>query len=219
MHCLFVGNSYTFYNDMPAQVASLMREAGAEVAVSVAAEGGANLEKHEERAETRDALANLPWTHLVIQEQSTRPLHDRDKFLDSLDRLCAVAGQRPITLYQTWARQVGHEVYRSSWSGKSPEAMTERLEDAYREAADRLREQGRQVRVAPVGATWYRSLSQFPQLNLFDEDGHHASAAGSHLAALVIAAALAEDADIRGTVFAPDALLAEDAATLRQTLV
>ena len=218
MHCLFIGNSYTFYNDMPGQVASLLHEMGVPAAVTVTAEGGANLEAHEQRAETVSALAEASWTHLVIQEQSTRPLHDRKKFLTSLVRLCEGAQGRPVTLYQTWARQDGHEVYRSRWSGRSPSAMTEGLEEAYREAEAALSKEGHRVSIAPVGTTWFRTICRHPELNLFDDDGHHASAAGSHLAALVIAAALSEPTKVSETTYAPADVIAANARTLRQTL-
>lgn len=215
---LFVGNSYTLYNDVPAQVQRLGRDAGISIDVVTEAEGGASLEAHEARAATRAALTAGDFTHLVLQEQSTRPLHDRALFLGSLQRLSQLAGDCKLVLYQTWARQAGHAVYRSRWSGGSPEGMLDGLVEAYDEAGDTLREQGRDVSVAAVGTAWAGSLSRHPALELHDTDGHHASAAGSHLAALVITAALSSAQEAALSCYTPDGLESHQATQLRRAL-
>lgn len=222
MKVLFIGNSYTLYNDVPAQVQRLARDAGLPMEVVMQAEGGATLEAHEARPTTQEALASGGYSHVVLQEQSTRPLHDRALFLRSLSRLASKAvgaGDCQLLLYQTWPRKAGHAVYRSGWSGRTPQRMLDGLAEAYGQARDELTQQGMDVAVAGVGASWVRSLSRHPSLELYDTDGHHASPAGSHLAALTITAALTSAQQVTPTCYIPGDLDSRAGTQLRLSLL
>ena len=58
---LFIGNSYTFVNELPGMFAKLAGSAGVNVATTMVAEGGATLADHASAAETRAALASERW--------------------------------------------------------------------------------------------------------------------------------------------------------------
>lgn len=181
---LFVGNSYTFYNEMPDQVAALAASDPGAPALSVdkTVQGGATLKLHHDTLEAPSRIREKPFTHVVLQEKSTGTLHDEDDFHTYVDRLAAVAheGGKKLVLYQTWARKIGHPIYRWGWSGRSPASMLERVREAYAVAARR-----HDAIVVPVGEAWARCIAKHPRLELFDDDLHHASPLGSHLAAAV----------------------------------
>ncbi|MCA9605909.1 MAG: hypothetical protein KC619_09965 [Myxococcales bacterium] len=179
MKVLFVGNSYTFYNDVPGQVAALAREdaGGPSIETSRVAQGGATLKLHATETGALERVAEPGWTHVVLQEKSTGTLHDAPDY----HRYVRALGERvrgEVLLYETWARRPGHEVYRWGWSGKRPSTMRRRVRAELELAARDLR-----ARIVPVGTAWERCMERYPDLDLYDADGHHASAIGSHLAA------------------------------------
>ena len=105
MRILMLGNSFTFYNDMPDMLAKLT---GAEVIVHT--RGGARLAEQlnpdtKMGASTREALENEKWDYVVLQEMSNGPIVSKESFLKSVARLCEKirsAGAVPV-LYATWA--------------------------------------------------------------------------------------------------------------------
>lgn len=184
LRVLFVGNSYTFYGDVPAQVARLSQaDPGApSIWVDRVVRGGATLEQHFESTGARGRIETGDFTHVVLQGKSTQPLHDEEGF----HRYAARLGQRArargmaVLLYQTWARGEGHAIYRWAWSGRRPEEMTRRLRAAYEAVARSF-----DAAVVPVGDAFERVRREHPALVLHDDDRHHPSPLGSHLAACV----------------------------------
>ena len=105
MRILMLGNSFTFYNDMPSMLAELT---GAEVVHHT--RGGARLAEQlnpetQMGAKTLEALEKEAWDYVVLQEMSNGPITSRESFLNSVASLCEkirAAGATPI-LYATWA--------------------------------------------------------------------------------------------------------------------
>src|SRR5512135_2083048 len=70
---LFIGNSYTYVNDLPSTFVQLARSGGHEVEVGVAAPGGWTLADHARSPETLSTLNSAKWDFVVLQEQSQIP--------------------------------------------------------------------------------------------------------------------------------------------------
>src|SRR5437879_3318031 len=70
---LFIGNSYTFVNDLPGTFAGLAAAGGHRVQTGMLASGGATLEAHAADPATARALASTRWSGVVLQEQSEIP--------------------------------------------------------------------------------------------------------------------------------------------------
>lgn len=68
LHVLFVGNSLTATNDLPAQVAALASATGRRLEYRTVAFGGYNLEDHWHNGEARRALAGGGWDFVVMQQ-------------------------------------------------------------------------------------------------------------------------------------------------------
>jgi hypothetical protein len=176
LRVLFIGNSYTYYNNMPELVEAMGRspESARPIQVKAVTEGGATLEKLWSMRGTRYAVTDSRWDAVVVQEQSTRPIRAPDlmqKTLTEIDATVRQSGARTL-LYMTWSRRGVVDTQT---------AITE----AYRSAAQTLT-----ADLAPVGLAWHRSLAQYPHLDLYAADGSHPSPAGSYLAACVIYMAL-----------------------------
>lgn len=180
---LFVGNSYTHYNDMPAMVEQLAGSVGRKIDVGMRAPGGWWWRDHSASSETTDAIADGDWDYVVLQEQSMAPA-DRDL----ARRVSFPAGQLlsrtvvgnggDVVLFLTW----GHRNGSSELGHGSYSAMQIDVADSYVAFADSLL-----ADVAPVGMAWWISLAERPDIDLYQPDGSHPGTAGSYLAAAVIA--------------------------------
>lgn len=182
MRILMLGNSFTFFNDMPDTLAGLLN---AEVVQHT--RGGAHLAEQlnpatEMGARTQAALRGERWDYVVLQEYSTGPLTSPERFRESIRALCGQIrenGAEPI-LYATWAFKRGGK--KLTASGLDYDAMFRGLYEAYHMAAAE-----NNAVVADVGARFYELSGE---RELFAGDDYHPSPEGSLLAAQVIAAAI-----------------------------
>ena len=168
---LFVGNSYTFRNDLPGLVAQL---APHRVETRNIVAGGASLRRHINSGAVAAALEAEDWDVVILQEQSTLPVKNASRFAASVRELNAliIAHGARTALYQTWARQ------------NAPESQSV-LSESYAELAAELG-----ALLIPVGEVWSNVLETHPALQLFDADGSHPAPLGSYLAACVFTAKL-----------------------------
>jgi photosystem II stability/assembly factor-like uncharacterized protein/lysophospholipase L1-like esterase len=185
LRVLFIGNSYTYFNDLPGLVASLARGARPSRAVhtEMVAQPGASLRDHWLDGAALAAIRRTRWDAVVLQEQSMlgvmlvhgRPtVNDPDQFHAfgrRFIREITAAGATPV-LYLTWARR------------PTPDTQ-DRLTRAYAALAAATG-----ARLAPVGVAWQQARAQRPALELFDPDGTHPSPAGSYLAAATLLATI-----------------------------
>ena len=185
MRILMLGNSFTFYYDMPFLLAELT---GAEVIYHT--RGGARLAEQlnpetEMGAKTLAALENETWDYVILQEQSNAPVTSKNAFLRSVSALCEKihhAGATPV-LYATWAYQEGSE--RMAEMSIGYDAMAAQMSAAYHEAAEQC-----DALIADVGQRFYKLAAK---MDLYDEDGRHPSKEGSRVAAETIASVIIED--------------------------
>ncbi|RYX89967.1 hypothetical protein EON78_07100, partial [bacterium] len=70
---LFIGNSYTYMNDLPKMFEKLSISAGHKVETGMLANGGWKLAQHIAAKETEDKLKSAKWNYVVVQEQSRLP--------------------------------------------------------------------------------------------------------------------------------------------------
>lgn len=187
MRILFLGNSFTFYHDMPAMVAQLLQ---AEVGSNLC--GGAYLYQHIDPSDelcvtTGKLLAEKQWDYVILQDQSQGPITHPEEFKRAVAELSVkirAAGGTPV-LYETWAYEEGSSTLAST--GMTFEDMQQKLTDGYRAAAE-----ANQALLAPVGQAFAAARTT---TQLYDENDHyHPSLQGSRLAAEVIASVIRADA-------------------------
>ena len=168
---LFVGNSFTFRNDLPGLIAQM---APVPIETQMIVSGGASLRQHINSGAVQAALESASWDWVVLQEQSTLPIKSPARFADSVREMHALitAHGAQTALYQTWARK------------NAPETQNV-LSSEYAKLATELG-----ARLVPVGAAWQGVLHEKPDAPLYDTDGSHPSPVGSYLAACVFVAAL-----------------------------
>ncbi|MGH7327285.1 MAG: hypothetical protein ACREJX_02935, partial [Polyangiaceae bacterium] len=128
VHVLYIGNSFTFVNDLPALVRSLGEADGQDLAYTTHALPSANLEQHAKDSDLDDLLASH-WSFVVFQEQSQRPCYAnlRSKSETALAALVPKARehQSEPLLFATWAYKNGD---RDNVPNDTYEAMQDRLD-------------------------------------------------------------------------------------------
>src|SRR5208283_2631654 len=70
---LFIGNSYTYVNDLPTTFANLARAGGHKTEVGMSAQGGWMLADHVKSPDTLAKIDSEKWNFVVLQEQSEVP--------------------------------------------------------------------------------------------------------------------------------------------------
>jgi hypothetical protein len=164
---LFVGNSLTATNDLPATVAAL---AGGRLEYRTVAPGGVNLEDHWRFTGARDALLAERWDWVVMQ-QGPSSLPESQADLKKWAR--------------TWANAIRARGARPALLTVWPEADRFYAFDAvvrsYRNAATATRS-----RLLPAGEAWLEAWRRQPRLALYGADAFHPSVLGTYLAAVVV---------------------------------
>ncbi|OKH56108.1 hypothetical protein NIES2130_25615 [Scytonema sp. HK-05] len=171
LRVLFIGNSYTYVNDLPWLTQQLSVSAGETrtLETDMVTVGGATLKSHWERGEALRRIQNERWDYVVLQEQSTLPI-THPKVMYQYARLFDTQIKRVnarTVFYLTWARQ------------NRPETQ-QILTDSYTRIARELR-----AKVAPVGLAWQKVQEENPKLDLYYPDQSHPSPIGSYVAACV----------------------------------
>ena len=181
---LFVGNSYTFFSDLPKLFRELAEENGKEVDVSSVTKGGWSMIKYldngdENTEKLNAAVENAPYDTVILQDHSIISLKNPDGFVDGMKRMKEkFAGKTDrIILYQTWARKNGNKVLAEN--GWERDWMHKGVTEAYRNIAAEIG-----AEVSPVGECFYAVYEPHPEIELYDPDGSHPSYTGSSLAAV-----------------------------------
>ena len=173
---LFIGNSHTYYNDMPLLVKERFVRDGYACAVTMLAHPGWFLAQHVEDPEARFNILHGEYDYVVLQEHA-HPFGPVNLFYDAVRTLTGWirdAESTPV-IYLTWAR-------------KSEPEVQQQMTDAHKHIAE---ETGSLL--AHVGDRWWDYMRSQPALEMYAEDGEHASPAGSDFAAGMIVSEIIGD--------------------------
>jgi hypothetical protein len=181
---LFVGNSYTYFNNLP-EVFTRLAEAGhLRVSARMVAPGGWRLKDHWDKGDAPKVVREGKWDYVVLQDQSTLGV---SYYVDGKVRVTSDEVFRPYAeKWTTLIRSVGaRPVFYLTWARKATPEDQAALNYAYVHAAEESR-----ALVAPVGLAWLDVRRRNPAIELFFDDGSHPSAAGTYLAACTFYAAI-----------------------------
>ena len=171
LHVLFIGNSLTYANDLPAIVAALAAATKRKRLVyKTVALPDFGLEEHWQHGEARRAIAGSKWDIVVLQQGPSAQPESRVVLLDTVRRF-------DVDIRKAGARTALYMV----WPSAARSGDFERVSESYRLAAEAVKGM-----LLPVGEAWRAAWRKDPQVKLYSPDGFHPSMAGSCLAALVI---------------------------------
>jgi len=167
---LFIGNSLTGANDLPALVQQLAADANRAVACRAVAYGGYSLEDHWNRGDARRAIGEGGWSFVVLQQGPSALPESRVLLIDYAQRFADAA------------RQVGAEpVLFMVWPERERLSDRDGVRLSYEAAA---RKTG--SRLASVGEAFRAAERADSRIRLVGSDGFHPNASGTFLAASVL---------------------------------
>ena len=166
---LFIGNSLTYSNDLPAMVCAMARSAGRQATCESVAKPDYGLEEHWNDRQARQAIAR-GWDVVVLQQGPSALPESRRLLIDYTRRFdveIKKAGAR-TALFMVWPSLAR----RGDFSGVS---------QSYAAAAKDV-----DAALLPAGDAWRAAWAVDPKLPLYGPDGFHPSPMGTYLSALVI---------------------------------
>lgn len=188
MKTLFLGNSHTYMNDMPYLFQTLYHDSyGIGNDAVMLAYSGRSLEWHmQEYLSLRYQLLYGRFDYCVIQ-QAAHPFPEEQTTMENgkkIIELCRKCGTEPV-LFMTWAEK------------RFPENQ-QKMVDVFEKLA---KETG--TKLAPIGLVWQKVQKEHPEIELYFEDGEHASPYGDLLIAMTLCRTIHPEGEIR----IPDTLI------------
>jgi hypothetical protein len=180
---LFIGNSFTFMNNMPSIFKEIANSKGKKVFVDSVVQGGKNFEYHSSQSKTYETIKSRVWDYIIIQGHSNElaqpdskvevnSLPFAKKIVDSIRNSNSCS---QVILYMTWGYKNGNP----KWAPIATyDSMQLRIKNQYLKFADLL-----DARVSPVGEVWKAVRTNYSGINLYDPDNQHPSLYGSYLSA------------------------------------
>ena len=185
---LFIGNSLTAANDLPARVAEIAAAAGHRLRTGAVTASGASLLDHWADGGALHAIREGRWDVVALQQGPSTLPESRAELIASTRRFAAEirrAGGRPALL-MVWPL---------------PGQQAAAVSASYRAAAE-----ASDALLLPAGDAWTIAGARDPSLVLVGPDGFHPSALGTYVAALAVACALYPDRPALSRATGPAAL-------------
>ncbi len=195
MQVLFLGNSYTFFNDLPQMTAEIAKKAGISLTTDSVTRGGAYLHQFADPADElydkwRTLYDSQHWDAVIFQNQSFHPVKDPAAYKEAvLTMQKLLHPDQRILLYETWAYKDGSDKLAST--GLTYGEMHRRMAASCQNAAA-----ASNATVVPVGDAFAHIHDLHPEIELYDPDGSHPSPAGTYLAACLFVSKLTGNAPL-----------------------
>jgi hypothetical protein len=166
---LFIGNSLTYVNDLPAELQALVAAAypdGPSLQYQSVTPPGRTLQQHWSEGKATAKIAEGHWDYVVLQEQSQIPFYDREQVF------------KYARLFDREIKRVGAKtVFYMTFPLKKKFVNGDVLPDVYATLGKELG-----AIVVPVDVAWHEAAKLDPQLTLYKADGVHPAPAGTYLA-------------------------------------
>lgn len=167
---LFIGNSLTAANDLPAMVETMGKASGITIQATAVAKPNFSLEDHWNDGAARRAIEQGTWSFVILQQGPSALPESRvllNEYVRRFDR--EIRRRKARTgIYMVWpsaARRADFDGVSASYAGAA-------------DLVDGL--------LMPGGDAWRAAWRRDASLALYGPDGFHPSPLGTYLAALVI---------------------------------
>lgn len=168
---LFIGNSLTYYNDLPRTLSGIARSAGDLIHTDMVAGPKLTLmDQFGEGSEAEAAIVRGGWDFVVLQQGPSSDSASRAMLVNvvqQFDVLIRSAGAQ-TALYMVWPSADHPGDFCATGAAYAAAAA----------AVDGL--------LLPAGVAWEYALQQSPAPKLYDPDGGHPAPLGTYLAAITI---------------------------------
>lgn len=186
---LFLGNSYTYVNNLPQLIHDLALANNDTLIFDSNCPGGSTFNNHFNYATSIAKLNSQAWDCVVLQAQSQEPSFSpaqvEAQTLPYAIKLDSVIDHNyactETIFYETWGRKNGDAGNCAAYPPVCTyTGMQDRLKQSYKLFADTTR-----GIMAPAGEAWRKSIALDPSLELYSSDQSHPSLEGSYLTACV----------------------------------
>lgn len=167
---LFIGNSLTYVNDLPATLSQLALTTGDTIRTASIAFPDYALVDHLNQGSAVSAIKADKWNFVVLQQGPSSVQINRDSLIMMtaiFDSFIKDNGAK-TSLYSVWPQTINYSTFA-------------RAIESYRLAAESVHGV-----YLPVGAAWKNALEQDASLPLYSNDGLHPAPLGTYLAALIM---------------------------------
>jgi PKD repeat protein len=174
-------------NNLPQLVYNVAVSVGDTLIYDQHTPGGARLMQHATNATALAKISSDDWDHVVLQAQSQEPSFPDGQVASEVfpyaEILCdSIRANnectRPI-FFMTWGRENGDASNCAVW----PPVCTYEGMDSLLNLRYRMMGNDNDADVSPVGAVWNYIRDNYPDIDLYSNDGSHPSTAGSYAAA------------------------------------
>ena len=216
---LFIGNSYTYVNNLPNLVKEIALSFGDTLVHDSSTPGGSNFNSHTTNTQTLSKINQQQWDYVVLQAQSQEPsfspsqvVNDTYPYAEILvDSIHENSNCTEPLFFMTWGRKYGDQQNCQfyppicTYSGMQQRLRESYLEMAFIDSAS----------CAPVGMAWKKSIAIDSAINLYSSDNSHPSIYGSYLAACTFYASIFKKSAL-GSSYWPNAIDSATAYSLQQ---
>lgn len=182
---LCIGNSFTYVEDTPKMLEEIAASQGLTIKITSHTVGGYTFKRHLNNDKTISAIDREGYMFVFLQDQSQaparyakRPKTGRVAVCDGIELVERVRFYSPearIWLEQTWAYS------KNNYGGfGSLEEFDRLLGKGTRKMARKAH-----VEVSPIGPAFAVVRAERPDIDLYNEDGHHQSRLGAYLKSCV----------------------------------
>ena len=172
---LFIGNSFTFYWNLPSLVEKMSIQRGLNWDVSHFTVPSATLKVHWNNPDLKSLLESETFDHIIIQEHSSNILTNADGdssfYFGQIKSIIPASTQ--IHFFSTWMYPSIEQFNIDNVEYPIEENIKEIIE-------------GTATKLIPVGRAFKLFQDKYPQFNLLMEDDKHPNSNGSYLASCVI---------------------------------
>lgn len=180
LRILFVGNSLTYTNDIPALIKELGKQEGLAIGYTEFLYPNYSLEDHWNEGNVQQEIQKGVYDFVVAQQGPSALPESQVLLLDYATRLageCKRANSR-LALYMVWPSadrsfDLDNVILSYTNAAKSTQSL-----------------------ICPAGLAWKNAWNNDPALPLYSSDDFHPSLAGSVLAAITIYAALRDKSNL-----------------------
>ncbi len=189
LHVLFLGNSYTYVNNLPQVIHDVAITTGDTLIFDSNTPGGYTLQQHLADSNSLHKIMQGGWDYVIMQEQSQLPSFDEYDGYYAY-RLCSIIQEYApcarTMFYMTWGRKNGDASNCVVWPPVCTyEGMDSLLRMRYLEMGENNKSE-----VSPVGEVWNYIRHNYPLIELYQSDESHPSFAGTYAAACTFYSAL-----------------------------
>ena len=216
---LFVGNSYTYVNNLPNLVKEIALSFGDTLVHESSTPGGSNFNAHSTNTQTLSKINQQQWDYVVLQAQSQEPSFSPSQVASDtypyaeilVDSILANSSCTEPLFFMTWGRKYGDQ---SNCQFYPPvctyTGMQKRLRESYLNMSFL-----HNASCSPVGLAWKKSIAIDSTIDLYSTDNSHPSIYGSYLAACTFYSSIFKKSAV-GSSYWPNAIDSATAYSLQE---